>query len=268
MAPLHRHPARRRRGSGRRVGATSLRVASAAPAPSRPRGTAPHRPARPAHRLAGLLALGLFVVAVVLASHGINALTSPHGGTEPGSGSAADASWSLVLVNGTHPLPETFSIETATVPGGERVDVRIADALDALFTATRAAGYAPFVRSGFRTRAEQQRTLDDKIAAYEDEGLDPARAREAALDWVALPGTSEHELGLAVDINDADGDDGLYDWLAAHAHAYGFIQRYPPEKSAITGIAHEPWHYRYVGTDAAAAIWQQGVTLEEYLDGR
>lgn len=242
-----------------------MRAASDAPAPSEPQGTAPREPV---HRLAGLLALGLFVVAIALASHGTAALTGPRGGTETGSGDAADSSWSLVLVNGTHPLPATFSVETVAVPGGERVDARIVDALDDLFTAARAAGYAPYVRSGFRTRAEQQRTLDDKIAAYEDEGLDPARARAAALEWVALPGTSEHELGLAVDINDADGDDGLYGWLAAHAHAYGFIQRYPQERSAITGIAHEPWHYRYVGTDAATAIWQQGITLEEYLGNR
>lgn len=81
---------------------------------------------------------------------------------------------------------------------------------------------------------------------------------------MALPGTSEHELGLAVDINDA-GDDGVYDWLAANAARFGFIQRYPDGSERITGIDHEPWHYRYVGVEAAEQISARGITLEEYL---
>ena len=85
--------------------------------------------------------------------------------------------------------------------------------------------------------------------------------------YVAIPGTSEHELGLAVDINEAGGADpwGLYNWLAAHAHEYGFILRYPQGKESITGIDYEPWHFRYVGKEAAAEIYSRQVTLEEYL---
>ena len=82
---------------------------------------------------------------------------------------------------------------------------------------------------------------------------------------MAEPGTSEHELGLAVDINDEHGDDGLYDWLNENAPAYGFIQRYPSGKTSITGISHEPWHYRYVGQQAAQEMQANNQCLEEYL---
>ena len=85
---------------------------------------------------------------------------------------------------------------------------------------------------------------------------------------MAQPGTSEHELGLAVDINPDEtmgtGQE-LYDWLLAHAWEYGFIKRYPADKVDITGISNEPWHYRYVGQEAARAITEQGLCLEEYL---
>ena len=110
--------------------------------------------------------------------------------------------------------------------------------------------------------------LEDRIASYQSEGYSKSRARELALETVAEPGTSEHELGLAVDIN-ADDDrstgDEVYAWLAENAYKYGFIQRYPEDKTEITGIDHEPWHYRYVGKSAAGEIYHSGECLEEYL---
>ena len=184
-------------------------------------------------------------------------------------GDAAPASeeerpWNLTLVNAAHPLPDDFTVETAEMPGGELVDARIAEPLTAMFRACEADSHAPTVRSGFRTRAQQERILEERIASYEQEGYAADDARAEALRWVALPGTSEHELGLAVDINDA-GDDGVYDWLAANAARFGFIQRYPDGSERITGIDHEPWHYRYVGVEAAEQISARGITLEEYL---
>ena len=199
----------------------------------------------PRRRLPALLALALFIGAIALAAHGIGSLTGAPASTIAPQAATGEQPWHLVLVNSTHPLPEDFSIQTAEMPGGEAVDARIADHLTQMLDACAAAGY--------------------RIKEYEAEGLSPERARDAALDWVALPGTSEHELGLAVDINDENGDAGMYDWLAEHAHEYGFIQRYPPEKSSITGISHEPWHYRYVGEEAATAIYEKGIALEEYL---
>ena len=148
---------------------------------------------------------------------------------------------------------------------GPVVDARIAGDLRALLDAACEAGYDPFVRSGFRTRGEQQAILADRIAGYEAEGYGPEEARRLAGEWVAQPGTSEHELGLAVDLNDRADSDGLYAWLSSHAADFGFIQRYPDGTAAITGIAHEPWHYRYVGVEAAREISSRGITLEEYL---
>ena len=105
------------------------------------------------------------------------------------------------------------------------------------------------------------------------QGYAQTDAEEEAGKVVARPGTSEHQLGLAVDIVDLDNqnldetqeDTAVQQWLMAHSWEYGFILRYPGGKSEITGIIYEPWHYRYVGRDAAAEIYAQGVCLEEYL---
>ena len=110
---------------------------------------------------------------------------------------------------------------------------------------------------------------EEEVARYQAEGWGLEEAKEKAGKWVAVPGTSEHELGLAVDIN-ADrihsGREEVYAWLGRHAHLYGFINRYPSDKTDITGVANEPWHYRYVGTAAAAEIYERGICLEEYLE--
>ena len=111
--------------------------------------------------------------------------------------------------------------------------------------------------------------LDEKIEEYKNEGYPGAEAEELARQWVAVPGTSEHQLGIAVDIN-ADNagssDDEVYTWLAENSWQYGFIRRYPPDKTEITGTIYEPWHYRYVGKEAAREIASSGVCLEEYLE--
>ena len=103
--------------------------------------------------------------------------------------------------------------------------------------------------------------------------MDQARAEQEAARWVARPGASEHQAGLAVDIVDisyqlldeAQEDTPVQQWLMAHCADYGFILRYPTDKSALTGVAYEPWHYRYVGAEAARAIMDGGLCLEEYL---
>lgn len=110
--------------------------------------------------------------------------------------------------------------------------------------------------------------MDEKILAYEAEGYSPEDAVAKAEAWVAIPGTSEHQLGISVDIN-ADinycSDQTVYDWLGENAHKFGFINRYPSDKTDITGVINEPWHYRYLGVTAAEEIKKQGVCLEEYL---
>lgn len=118
------------------------------------------------------------------------------------------------------------------------------------------------------TYEEQQQILDERIQEYENQGDSRKEAEKAVEEYVALPGTSEHQIGLSVDIN-ADtqkcSSDAVYQWLDENAYKYGFIKRYPADKTDITGISNEPWHYRYVGKEAAKAMKEQNLCLEEYL---
>ena len=177
--------------------------------------------------------------------------------------------WNLIVVNRWNPIPENYSVELTVLSNGQKVDSRIYPHLQEMFDAARAEGIYPIVREGYRTEEEQQEILDDKIQAYINEGYSQWRAERNAKEWVALPGTSEHQLGIAVDIN-ADKskctNDDVYAWLAENAYKYGFILRYPLDKQEITGTSYEPWHYRYVGTEDAYEINERGICLEEYFE--
>ena len=177
--------------------------------------------------------------------------------------------WNLIVVNRWNPIPENYSVELTVLSNGQKVDSRVYPYLQEMFDAARADGIYPIVREGYRTEEEQQEILDDKIQAYINEGYSQWRAERNAKEWVALPGTSEHQLGIAVDIN-ADKskctNDDVYAWLAENAYKYGFILRYPLDKQEITGTSYEPWHYRYVGVEAAQEIYEQGICLEEYFE--
>ncbi|MBO5210149.1 MAG: M15 family metallopeptidase [Lachnospiraceae bacterium] len=177
--------------------------------------------------------------------------------------------WNLIIVNRWNELPEDYSVELTELSNGQKVDSRIYPYLQEMFDAARAEGIYPVVREGYRTAEEQQEILDDKIQTYINQGYSQSRAERTAKEWVALPGTSEHQLGIAVDIN-ADkskcSNEDVYAWLAENAYKYGFILRYPPGKQEITGTSYEPWHYRYVGVEAAQEIYEQGICLEEYFE--
>ena len=177
--------------------------------------------------------------------------------------------WELVLVNRDNYIPDDYEMDLMELSNGQKIDSRIYPYLQEMFDDARNAGVYPFVRDGYRTAEEQQQILDDKITAYRSEGYTKHMAEETAMEWVALPGTSEHQLGLAVDIN-ADTSkcsrDDVYNWLLENSYKYGFIQRYPSGKTSITGVANEPWHYRYVGKKAAEEIHQSGMCLEEYVE--
>ena len=180
-----------------------------------------------------------------------------------------DNGWNLILVNRNSYIPDDYKVELTELSNGEKVDSRIYPELQEMFNDARAQGYGLFVREGYRTQEEQQQLLDEKIEAYENEGKSKSEAKKLAEQWVAIPGTSEHQLGIAVDINDDTtkrSSDDVYSWLAENAHKYGFIKRYPSDKTDITGVINEPWHYRYVGKEAALEIYSQGMCLEEYID--
>ena len=176
--------------------------------------------------------------------------------------------WNLILVNSDHVIPENYTVTLVEAEEGKYVDERIYTALNEMFVAAREDGVYPVIRDAYRSAEKQQEIMDDKIKAYKAEGYPEILAKRFAKDWVAEPGTSEHQLGMAVDIN-ADKtlstNQEVYDWLAENAYKYGFILRYPDDKEEITGIAYESWHYRYVGEEAAKEMYEQNLCLEEYL---
>ena len=176
--------------------------------------------------------------------------------------------WQLTLVNNDTPICENCSVILTALDNGHAVDCRIYPQLQKMFDDMRDDGVYPVVASGYRTEQEQQQIYDESMAEYIEKGYSESDAKTETERWVAIPGTSEHQLGLGVDIN-ADGINSygyeVYNWLAQNAYRYGFIYRYPENKVAITGIANEPWHYRYVGVNAATEIYKRGICLEEYL---
>jgi D-alanyl-D-alanine carboxypeptidase len=184
----------------------------------------------------------------------------------------------LVLVNRDNPLPEDWEAPeldlVASLDGRDYyLDRRCAKAFLDMMADCEAAGCQPYVCSAFRTQLDQQRLHEEKIRKLVLEGLSWTEAKEQAPLSVALPGCSEHQLGLAVDIIDRDYpklDEGQENtptqkWLMENCWRYGFILRYPNGTTALTGVIYEPWHYRYVGRGFAEEITRMGVTLEEYL---
>ena len=176
--------------------------------------------------------------------------------------------WNLIVVNRWNEIPEDYSVTLTELSNGQKVDSRIYPYLQEMFDAMKAEGIYPIVREGYRTAEEQKKIFDDKIFAYVREGYSRKRADKLAGGMVAVPGTSEHQLGIAVDINadkSRSTNDEVYQWLAGNAYKYGFILRYPQGKEDITGTDYEPWHYRYVGEDVAEEIYMKQICLEEYV---
>ncbi|RHV00240.1 D-alanyl-D-alanine carboxypeptidase family protein [Blautia sp. OM07-19] len=198
-----------------------------------------------------------------------SSLTTPFLGNITHHMASEDHGWNLILVNRENYIPADYEVQLTELSNGKKVDSRIYPELQEMFNAARAQGYGLFVREGYRTQEEQQQLMNEKIEAHENEGKSKSEAKKLAEQWVAIPGTSEHQLGIAVDIN-ADttksSRDDVYNWLEENAHTYGFIKRYPSNKTDITGVINEPWHYRYVGKEAASAIYSQGICLEEYIE--
>ena len=179
----------------------------------------------------------------------------------------------LTLVNPWNPLPDDWTVDLMTLDDGHRVDSRCYEAYMEMINACKAAGYSPVNCSGYRTQETQQSLYNNKVQRLISSGMSEDEAKTEAAKAVAIPGTSEHQLGLAVDLVDANMQDltsaqestETQKWLMANSWRYGFIHRYPNGKTDITGIIYEPWHYRYVGKDAAQEIFNRDITLEEYL---
>ncbi len=183
--------------------------------------------------------------------------------------------WNLILVNPWNPIPENHSIALTELKNDQAVDERCYPALQDMMDACRAEGLSPVICSSYRSMEKQKNLFKKQVDMMLATGLSQAEAEKEAAKAVAIPGTSEHQLGLAVDIVDLNNqsldesqeETGVQKWLLAHCWEYGFILRYPNDKSKITGIMYEPWHYRYVGKETAMEIYRKGICLEEYLKG-
>lgn len=194
----------------------------------------------------------------------------------PAAPAAGEEEWQLLLVNPWNSLPKDYAVSLTQLKNGHSVDERCYPDLQAMMDDCRAAGLKPVICSSYRTQAKQEQLFNHKVNQYLAKGYSDADARVEAGKSVAVPGTSEHQLGLAVDIVDLSNQNldesqektAVQKWLMENSWRYGFILRYPNDKSDITGIKYEPWHYRYVGKDAAKEIYEQEICLEEYLAQR
>lgn len=181
--------------------------------------------------------------------------------------------WSLILVNKEHLIPEDYEVELATIRGNIKADVRIVDKVLEMIEAAKEDGVYISICSPYRDYDRQVMLFNRKVRSYVARGYSKDEAYELASNTVAIPGTSEHQLGLAFDFisNDYSNlDEGFANtdagrWLKENGADYGFILRYPEDKVEITDIQFEPWHYRYVG-EAAEYIMSNGLCLEEYVE--
>ncbi|MBQ6830793.1 MAG: M15 family metallopeptidase [Clostridia bacterium] len=182
----------------------------------------------------------------------------------------------LLLVNADHPLPSDFdntadlvTIEKEYLNGSlNKIDGGVYPYLMALLTDARAQGVSLYVRSPYRSYATQEMLFNNKVKKVIAAGTPADEAEAKAAQAVARPGTSEHQTGLAIDFNVASSTfekSPGFRWMMANAENYGFILRYPKNKTDVTGIMYESWHWRFVGINAAKEINAMNVVLEEYL---
>ena len=179
----------------------------------------------------------------------------------------------LSLLNKEYILEDELELELTDIGNGHELDPQAAEALTQMVKDAREEGLYINVTSSYRTYNYQVSLFQNKIERLEDDGYTHTAAVKEAGTVVAVPGTSEHQLGLSVDFvtnRYKNLDEGIrstkeYKWVEQHAWEYGYVIRYPSGKSDITGIISEPWHLRYVGIPAAKLMWEQGLCLEEFL---
>ena len=185
--------------------------------------------------------------------------------------------WRLLLINKQHPVPDGYEVELGninTMKGVMQCDARIIDDLLNMLQAAKEDGIHLQICSPYRDYAYQEMLFDRKINRYMGAGYSYMEAYILGSQRVTVPGASEHQLGLALDIvcntytklDSGFGDTDAGKWLYEHSHEFGFILRYPKDKEYITGIDFEPWHFRYVGVEAATVIMNEGITLEEFVE--
>ena len=183
----------------------------------------------------------------------------------------------MVLVNHTSKMPDDYTFDTKECGSSTSVNKTLqtvaCDAFLAMQKAAAADGVTVWMQSGYRSVDYQTKLYNNKTQYYRDKGYDEATAKEKAAAIVNPPGYSEHNCGLAADLNSPEHtglDEGFentaaFRWLCQHAGEYGFILRYPKGAEEKTEITYEPWHWRYVGPENAAKINASGLCFEDYI---
>lgn len=181
--------------------------------------------------------------------------------------------WCLILTNAEYPVPEDYEVELESIPGTEQsVDKRIYEPLMTMIGDMKDQGLSPIVCSGYRTLDKQEKLFNRKVLSFVKAGHTKEESYNLARQTISIPGSGEHCLGLAVDfytrryhkLERAFEDTPESKWLVEHAQDYGFVMRYGENKTDITGIQYEPWHYRYVGVEAANYMKDNELFLEEF----
>ena len=175
-----------------------------------------------------------------------------------------------LLLNRKYKLPDGYvpKLAEAVKGSGVKLDYRVAPHYQEMYNAAKKDGITLTPVSGYRSYQRQKNNFDNQIKTYMNQGMNKVTATQKAAEIRLLPGTSEHNAGLAMDICSLStkfDQTKEFRWLQAHAHEYGFIMRYPKDKTNVTKITYEPWHYRYVGKDIAKQLKSSGQVLEEYL---
>ena len=178
----------------------------------------------------------------------------------------------LILVDSVLPMPENYSVDLINI-NGIMLERQTGESCERMLCSAEKDGISIKLISGYRSVDYQQMLWNRSVAEHMSEGLNKSDAEKLTLRYLAKPHHSEHHTGLACDFCTFLQDDVCDDfhlteegrWLCKNAHKFGFILRYPRMKEHITGIAYEPWHYRFVGEEHSVIITRQGLTLEEYL---
>lgn len=178
--------------------------------------------------------------------------------------------WNLAIINTKYPLPDSYAPTLSNAINGSNIqlDSRVSEHYAEMYSAAKLSGCVLTPYSGYHTYALQETTYNRKVNFYVNKGMSAEEANQKASAQVLPAGCSEHNAGLSMDIVSASSDfinTKEYKWLCENAHNYGFILRYPEDKTAITGMNFEPWHWRYVGTQAAKEMKEKNQCLEEYL---
>lgn len=178
--------------------------------------------------------------------------------------------WRLMLVNYENLIPDDYEVKLANIDNIRQFDSRAIEYLNNMLLDMKKVNVKDgWVQSAYRSVESQKEVFDEQVNEYVSQGKTKAEAEEMTLKIINKPGTSEHNLGLAVDFNYVNYDfekTKAFNWLKENAENYGFILRYPKAKEDITKVDYEPWHWRYVGIENAKDINAKDMCLEEYIE--